>query len=51
MGYLGYIIEKYNNINFNFIYRRDDLVYKPKLKNFNLINYDNFIKTLKIAKY
>ena len=51
MGYLGYIIEKNNNINFNFIYRRDDRVYKPKLNNFNLMHYDEFVKTLKIAKY
>jgi hypothetical protein len=47
MGYLGYVLEKNKNIDFTFVYRSYDKIYKPALDNFNLLHYEDFVKTLK----
>jgi hypothetical protein len=47
MGYLGYVLEKNKNIDFTFVYRSYDKIYKPTLDNFNLLHYEDFVKTLK----
>ena len=47
MGYFGWYLEKNPNIDFTFIFNKDDKVYKPQIDNFNLIHYDELSNILK----